>query len=94
MLEDVLGCKWSLTVLALVRSGVCRPGAMEHAVPGLSKKVLNERLRKFVRYGVLARHAYAELPPRVEYSLTPFGERFAGLVDGVTALQRELDGAG
>lgn len=94
MLEDVLGCKWSLTVLALVRAGVCRPGAMEHAVPGLSKKVLNERLRKFVRYGVLARHAYAELPPRVEYHLTPFGERFAGLVDGVTALQRELDGAG
>lgn len=92
MLEDVLGCKWSLTVLALVRAGTCRPGAMEHAVPGLSKKVLNERLRKFVRYGVLVRRAYAEIPPRVEYSLTPFGERFAGLVDGVTALQRELDG--
>ncbi|NUR21730.1 MAG: helix-turn-helix transcriptional regulator [Frateuria sp.] len=92
MLESVLGCKWSLTVLALVRGGVCRPGAMEHAVPGLSKKVLNERLRKFVRYGVLSRHAYAELPPRVEYRLTPFGERFAVLVDGVDALQRELDG--
>jgi len=89
--ESVLGCKWSLTVLALVGRGVQRPGAMEHAVPGLSKKVLNERLRKLVRYGILARRAYAELPPRVEYRLTTFGRRFARLIDQVEALQRELD---
>ena len=45
MVEDVVGCKWSLAVLGLVRQGVRRPSAMEHAIPGLSKKVLNERLR-------------------------------------------------
>ncbi|MCZ7563890.1 MAG: winged helix-turn-helix transcriptional regulator [Burkholderiales bacterium] len=53
MVEDIVGCKWSLTVLGLVRDGVVRPGAMEHAVPGLSAKVLNERLRKLVRFGIL-----------------------------------------
>ena len=42
MLEGVLGCKWSLTVLGLVRQGVCRPGAMQRSVPGLSTKVLNQ----------------------------------------------------
>jgi DNA-binding HxlR family transcriptional regulator len=89
--ESVLGCKWSLTVLALVAGGVHRPGAMEHAVPGLSKKVLNERLRKLVRYGILDRRAYAELPPRVEYRLTTFGRRFARVIDQVESLQRELD---
>jgi DNA-binding HxlR family transcriptional regulator len=89
--ESVLGCKWSLTVLGLVDRGVHRPGAMEHAVPGLSKKVLNERLRKLVRYGILSRRAYAELPPRVEYRLTTFGRRFARVIDRVEALQRELD---
>lgn len=47
-----MGCKWSLGVLGLVRSGVCRPGAMAHALPGLSKKVLNERLRKLVRFAL------------------------------------------
>ena len=91
MVEDVVGCKWSLAVLGAVRRGVRRPGAMEHAIPGLSKKVLNERLRKLVRFGVLAREAYPEVPPRVEYRLTAFGERFAGLMDGVERLQGELD---
>jgi DNA-binding HxlR family transcriptional regulator len=91
MVEDIVGCKWSLAVLARVRAGVRRPGALEHSVPGLSTKVLNERLRKLVRYGILARTAYPEVPPRVEYALTPFGERFARLLDDIDALQREVD---
>ena len=66
MVEDVIGCKWSMAVLGLVRNGICRPGAMERELPALTTKVLNERLRKFVRFGVLARHAFLETPPRVE----------------------------
>jgi DNA-binding HxlR family transcriptional regulator len=91
MVEDIVGCKWSLAVLGRVREGVRRPGALEHSLPGLSTKVLNERLRKLQRYGIVARTAYAEVPPRVEYTLTPFGERFAQVLDGVDALQREID---
>ena len=60
MVEDIVGCKWSLAVLGAVRSGVQRPGALEHAIEGLSKKVLNERLSKLVRLGILERQAYAE----------------------------------
>jgi DNA-binding HxlR family transcriptional regulator len=90
MVEDIVGCKWSLTVLGLVRSGVNRPGAMEHAVPGLSAKVLNERLRKLQRFGILSKRSYAEVPPRVEYSLTPFGAKFVGVLDGIERLEREL----
>jgi len=90
MVEDIVGCKWSLTVLGLVRDGVVRPGAMEHAVPGLSAKVLNERLRKLVRFGILEKQAYPEIPPRVEYSLTEFGAKFAAILDGVATLEQEL----
>lgn len=90
MVENVIKCKWSLTVFRLVREGVNRPGAMERAVPGLTTKVLNERLRKFVRFGVFTRAEFAELPPRVEYSLTPFGQKFAGVLDAVDTLQKEL----
>ena len=93
IVEDIVGCKWSLAVLGAVRGGVRRPGAIEHSIEGLSKKVLNERLRKLVRFGILARRAYAEVPPRVEYRLTRFGERFSTLLDGVERLQRELDAA-
>ncbi len=91
MVEDVVGCKWSLSVLGLVRDGVRRPGALEHALPGVSKKVLNERLRKLVRFGVLARREFAEIPPRVEYRLTVFGRKFVRLLDQVNRLQVELD---
>jgi len=91
MVEDIVGCKWSLAVLGAVRSGVRRPGAMEHAIEGLSKKVLNERLNKLVRFGILEKQAYPELPPRVEYRFTPFGDKFLGVLDGIESLQRELD---
>ena len=90
MVEDIVGCKWSLAVLGAVRRGVHRPGALEHAIEGLSKKVLNERLAKLVRFGILDKHSFAELPPRVEYRLTAFGAKFCALLDGIEALQREL----
>lgn len=86
MMEDVIGCKWSLHVIALVRGGVNRPGAMERSIEGLTAKVLNERLRKLMRYGILEKSSFAELPPRVEYRLTDFGRRFAGVVDSIEAL--------
>lgn len=87
MVEDIVGCKWSLTVLDLVRRGVQRPGAMERTVPGLSTKVLNERLRKLQRFGLLEKTVYPEMPPRVEYSLTAFGARFAAVLDEIDRLQ-------
>jgi DNA-binding HxlR family transcriptional regulator len=90
MVENIVGCKWSLRVLALVRDGVHRPGAMEHAVDGLTAKVLNERLRKLSRYGILHKTVYPESPPRVEYRLTDFGERFSTLLDSIDALEASL----
>ncbi|MBL8512584.1 MAG: helix-turn-helix transcriptional regulator [Betaproteobacteria bacterium] len=89
MVENIVGCKWSLTVLSLVRAGVKRPGAMEHAVEGLSAKVLNERLKKLVRFGILNKKSYAEIPPRMEYRLTAFGKKFGALVDQIEVLERE-----
>lgn len=90
MMESIIGCKWSLTVLSLVRSGVRRPGEMEHAIDGLSGKVLNERLAKLVRFGILEKESFPEVPPRVEYRLTDFGERFGKLIDEVDQLQSQL----
>ena len=90
MVEDIIGCKWSLTVLDLVHRGVNRPGAMEHAIEGLTAKVLNERLRKLVRYGIVDKQSYPEIPPRVEYRLTEFGQRFVGVLDQISTLEPPL----
>jgi DNA-binding HxlR family transcriptional regulator len=91
MVEDIVGCKWSLAVIGSIRDGIRRPGELEHAHPGLSTKVLNERLRKLMRYGILDKRSFPEVPPRVEYRLTRFGSRFAKLLDGIDELQRGLD---
>ncbi len=91
MVEDVVGCKWTLRILGSVRAGQHRPGQIRAAHAGLSNKVLQERLRKLQRFGILTRTAFPEVPPRVEYRLTPYGRRFARLLRQVDALQAELD---
>lgn len=91
MVEDLVGCKWSLAVLGQIRRGVRRPGEIERAIDGLSKKVMNERLRKLQRFGIVEKLAFAEIPPRVEYRLSPFGRRFIRLLDGIERLQASLD---
>ena len=93
IVEDVVGCKWTLHVLAQVRAGVNRPGALVRTAAGLTPKVLNERLTKLVRYGVLEKQAFPEVPPRVEYSLTPLGERLNCVLDAIAALQDDVDRA-
>ncbi len=93
MFESVLGCKWSLHVLGQIRKGVRRPVELHKSAPGLTEKVLNERLNKLLRFGLLERTVFAEAPPRVEYSLTAFGEKFVGVLDQIEALRKELEAA-
>ena len=90
ILEGCLGCKWTRLVLRQVQAGVARPGAIERALPGLTAKVLAERLAKLQRFGILRRTAFPEVPPRVEYALTPFGDRLAGVLDQLEAVRAEF----
>ncbi|MBK7948776.1 MAG: helix-turn-helix transcriptional regulator [Deltaproteobacteria bacterium] len=87
IVEDLLGCKWSLAVIDAARLGIVRPGAMERHIDGISKKVLNERLRKLVRYGVVERKELASRPLHVEYPLTPFGLRLLDVLDAIDGLE-------
>ncbi|MEO0801650.1 MAG: helix-turn-helix domain-containing protein [Cyanobacteria bacterium J06642_2] len=89
--EDVLGCKWMLTILDLLQRGVCRPGTMQRSVDGLTTKVMNERLKKLVSYRLIKRHAYPEVPPRVEYELTARGHKFLQILEAIAELDRELE---
>jgi DNA-binding HxlR family transcriptional regulator len=93
LLEDVIGCRWTFSVLRAVARGVNRPGALERHVDGISAKVLGDRLKNFTRAGILERKQFPEIPPRVEYHLTDFGKKFLRLIKEVERLQAELDGA-
>lgn len=92
-LEDVVGCKWSVSVLRAVAEGISRPGALERHIEGISTKVLSERLRKLSSYGLLDKQAYAEMPPRTEYSLTPNGAKLVTIIDQIRLLDEEIRGA-
>jgi len=89
-LEDVVGCKWSVSVLCAVSDGISRPGALERHIQGISTKVLSERLRKLTTYGLLAKHVYAEVPPRTEYSLTQNGQKLVGIIGQLKLLDDEI----
>ncbi len=91
MVETIYGCKWSLTVYQLLSEGINRPGEMVRTVDGLSTKVLNECLRKNTKFGILERVSYNEVPPRVEYKVTPFGNKFVRVLDELEKLQSEID---
>ena len=91
MVEAIYGCKWSLTVYQLLANGINRPGEMVRSVEGLTTKVLNECLRKNVEFGIIERIAYNEVPPRVEYLVTPFGTKFIRILDGLEKLQSEIE---
>ncbi len=87
IVEDIIGCKWSIQTLRLIKDGVNRPGAMVRSVDGLTTKVLNERLSKMVRYKILEKISYPEIPPRVEYKFTEFGRGFLNLLDEIDKLE-------
>jgi DNA-binding HxlR family transcriptional regulator len=88
-LEDVVGCKWSAAVVAALSDGVVRPGALERYVPGISTKILNERLRKLIDYELVVRTEYPGPVRHVEYRLTPTGEKLAEVVTRLRELGHE-----
>lgn len=93
-LEDVVGCKWSVSVLQAVAAGVTRPGALERYIAGISTKVLSERLRKLSAYGVLSKQVYAEVPPRTEYALSPIGQKLVHIIEQLKGLDEDIRLAG
>ena len=91
LLEDVIGCRWTISVLRAVSKGVRRPGALERHIEGISTKVLSDRLRHLTRAGIFERVQFPEIPPRVEYRLSDFGKKFIRLLREAEKLQAELN---
>jgi len=88
--EKCIGCKWTMHLLSQIRSGIHRPGQLQRSAEGLTTKVLNDRFAKLVRLGIAVRESFAEVPPRVEYRLTEFGEHFVRIFDQIESLQQRF----
>lgn len=69
----LLGGKWTLLILYQINSRAIRYGELKRAIPGISEKMLIQELNFLARHKLVTKHAFAEMPPRVEYSLTDLG---------------------
>ena len=75
----VLAEKWTLLVVSRLANGPMRTAEIRRSVDGVSEKMLIHTLRKLEGFGLVSRRSYPEVPPRVEYRLTPLGRSLARL---------------
>lgn len=85
-----IGGKWKPVILHLVRKGANRFGVLQRAIDGISKQMLTAQLRELERDGILSRTIFPEIPPRVEYAITPLGQSLLPVIDAMSkwGLQR------
>jgi DNA-binding HxlR family transcriptional regulator len=70
----VVDGKWKPLILWELKEGPTRFNALHRSLTGISQKMLTQHLKELQRHGVVHRESYHEVPPRVEYSMTPAGE--------------------
>ena len=70
---DVIGGKWKVLILWALRAEAHRFGELRRLVEGISEKMLIQHLKEMEADGIVKRRDFKEVPPRVEYALTPFG---------------------
>lgn len=82
---EILGGKWKLVVLEHLRFGVRRFGELQRLLPAITPRMLTRQLRELETDGVVHRHVYPVVPPKVEYSLTDLGRRLGPLLTELRA---------
>lgn len=81
----LIGDKWKVLILRDLMPGTKRFGELKKSLGSVSQKVLTAQLRAMEESGLVRRKAYAEVPPRVEYSLTPLGVSLKPILDAMLA---------
>jgi DNA-binding HxlR family transcriptional regulator len=86
----VIGGRWKVPILWHLFEGTRRFGELSRALPTTTQKMLTQQLRELEADGLVLRKVYAEVPPRVEYSLTPLGKSLRPVLTALTAWGERL----
>lgn len=94
MTLQLIGNKWKVLIIRDLLDGTRRFGELKKSIGSISQKVLTQNLRDMEECGLLTRNVYAEVPPRVEYSLTETGCSLKPILDSMiewgTAYKRNV----
>lgn len=85
---NTIADKWTLTVVGMLLDGPQRFSTLRRSIPGISQKMLTQTLRELERNGLVLRTVYPQIPPRVDYALTPLG---ATMCEPITAFKRWIN---
>ncbi|MFE4952943.1 winged helix-turn-helix transcriptional regulator [Streptomyces sp. NPDC056653] len=86
---DLVGDKWSMLVIGALAAGDARYSDLDTTIPAISRRMLTLTLKRLQRSGLVDRTAYAEVPPRVEYSLTTLGSSLLSAIEPLAAWSSE-----
>ncbi|MFI0407264.1 winged helix-turn-helix transcriptional regulator [Actinomadura sp. 3N508] len=86
---DRIGDKWSVLVVLSLSDGPRRFTQLRDGIGGVTPKVLTQTLRAMERDGLLTRTVFAQVPPRVEYALTPLGQSLQTPIEAIAAWAEE-----
>lgn len=78
-----IGGRWKVLILRELFPGAKRFGELRRSLHGITQKMLTQQLRELERDGLISRHVYQQIPPKVEYSLTPLGETLRPILDAM-----------
>lgn len=78
---EVLGGKWKLVILRHLLTGTKRFGELRRMIPGITARMLTRQLRELETDGLVQRTVYAQVPPKVEYAVTPIGASLEEITD-------------
>ena len=82
---DVIGGKWKPLILFYLKGGPTRFSDLRRSIPEVTQKMLTDRLRELEHDGIVHREIYPQVPPKVEYSLTAYGQTLSPVLEAMAA---------
>src|SRR5262245_11878412 len=86
---EMIGSRWTGSIIRAMMGGLCRFSDLKAAIPGLSDRLLSDRLRELESQGIVSRTVFPDVPVRVEYRLTDKGRGLSQVIDSIVSWLQE-----